>query len=495
MKNFLLLLAGLPVFGFAQNRLILTPENYSLLKQSGKLDPAVHYFPVMGKAGENNAASYKTIPQNPSTQSSGCDCFIPLDTSFTVAEFTDGIPPDYRGDDGSTVSKALPFTFCFYGTNYNAFYINRNGNVSFTNSSSVYSSTGFPNSSDKMLAPFWADFDSNNPLSGLVYYKITPTYVIVKWESVGYYNAHADKLNTFQLIMSDGLDSILPQGVNVAFCYGDMQWTAGDASSGVNGFGGVPATVGANKGNGTNFFQVGRFSQAGTGFYGPDSLNSGVDFLDNQSIYLSTCNTSNVPPVILTPGVCDTIDVYTGDTLLRSVAVDSVSFDVSVNSVMPGHSITAGLTGSVPSHFYYDTLSFSPGYQVYTCTFVTSSLPPGLYDVTITGTDNSTSLQSTSKIVIRNNFDASMVGISKPEDQPVFKLYPNPAHDLLIIESALTAQTSFITITSVLGEKIMTCELNTKQQRIDISSLPKGVYFISIGSAKEKNRTVRFIKE
>src|SRR5438128_10793907 len=110
MKKFLLLLAGLPVFGFAQNRLILTPENYSLLKQSGKLDPAVHYFPVMGKAGENNAASYKTIPQSPSTQSSGCDCCIPLDTSFTVAEFTDGIPPDYRGDDGSTASKALPFT-------------------------------------------------------------------------------------------------------------------------------------------------------------------------------------------------------------------------------------------------------------------------------------------------------------------------------------------------------------------------------------------------
>jgi hypothetical protein len=55
-------------------------------------------------------------------------------------------------------------------------------------------------------------------------------------------------------------DPMLPNGNNVAFCYGDMQWTTGSASQGgTGGFGGVPSTVGVNKGDGTNFIQIGRF--------------------------------------------------------------------------------------------------------------------------------------------------------------------------------------------------------------------------------------------
>ena len=52
--------------------------------------------------------------------------------------------------------------------------------------------------------------------------------------------------NTFQLIISDGTDTIIPANNNIAFCYGDMQWTTGAASSGIGGFGGTAATVGAN---------------------------------------------------------------------------------------------------------------------------------------------------------------------------------------------------------------------------------------------------------
>lgn len=40
-----------------------------------------------------------------------------------------------------------------------------------------------------------------------------------------------------------------------------MQWTTGDASDGTDGFGGTPATVGANKGDGDGvaFMGVGRY--------------------------------------------------------------------------------------------------------------------------------------------------------------------------------------------------------------------------------------------
>ena len=44
----------------------------------------------------------------------------------------------------------------------------------------------------------------------------------------------------------------------VIFLYADglIQWTTGDASQGMNGFGGIPAQVGFNAGDGERFFVV-----------------------------------------------------------------------------------------------------------------------------------------------------------------------------------------------------------------------------------------------
>ncbi|MBK7158976.1 MAG: hypothetical protein IPH77_10545 [Ignavibacteria bacterium] len=73
-----------------------------------------------------------------------------------------------------------------------------------------------------------------------------------------YFGSHADKLNTFQCIISDGLDPFLGLGNNVCFSYGDMEWTTGDASGGVGGFFGAPATVGINEGNGIDYATLGK---------------------------------------------------------------------------------------------------------------------------------------------------------------------------------------------------------------------------------------------
>jgi hypothetical protein len=61
-----------------------------------------------------------------------------------------------------------------------------------------------------------------------------------------------------------------------------MQWTTGAASSGVGGFGGVPATVGVNKGDNINYVQIGRFDKVGSSYDGPYGLNDGISFLDNN---------------------------------------------------------------------------------------------------------------------------------------------------------------------------------------------------------------------
>jgi uncharacterized repeat protein (TIGR01451 family) len=207
---------------------------------------------------------------------------IPRDGSFLVAPITSGTAPLYRNDDGSTDTIALPFTFKFFGSQHRRVFINNNGNISFLQGYGTYSSTGFPITGYDMIAAFWADVDTRNDTSGVVYYRVEAHRLVVIWDQVGYYGSRADKLNTFEIIITDGTDPLIGIGKNVALSYSDMQWTTGDASSGVNGFYGTAATVGANKGDGTNYALIGRFDHAGTDYDGPGGGVDGVSYLDNR---------------------------------------------------------------------------------------------------------------------------------------------------------------------------------------------------------------------
>lgn len=208
---------------------------------------------------------------------------IPRDASFSVAPFVSSDPPLYRNDDYYTDSISIPFTFRFFGAQHRRAYINNNGNISFQQQYGTYSSTGFPISGYDMIAAFWADVDTRNDTSGVVYYRVEAHRLVVIWEQVGYYGSNADKLNTFEIIITDGTDPLVGIGKNVALSYSDMQWTTGDASSGVNGFGGTPATVGANRGDGTNYALIGRFDHPGTDFDGPGGNADGVSYLDGRT--------------------------------------------------------------------------------------------------------------------------------------------------------------------------------------------------------------------
>ena len=226
--------------------------------------------------------------------------FVPLDDSFTQVYFYHdyAVGEGYYNDDGSTDAIQLPFDFCLYGVTKNEFFINNNGNVSFDGYYSTFTSTGFPIDGYPMLAPFWADVDTrqdNGPL-GEVWYKVTPTSVIVIWNNVGYYDEHGDKRNTFELIFTDGNDPLIGVGNNVAFSFADMAWTTGDASDGVNGFGGVPATVGVNKGDGVKYALVGRFDHAGYDYDGAGGNNDGVNYLTGKYYTFNACSEDVIIP-------------------------------------------------------------------------------------------------------------------------------------------------------------------------------------------------------
>jgi len=346
MKNFILLFIFLGFLSFqGLSQKVVLPQTdskeYELMKAQGKIPAGLKitnttsFAPTL-KDLERIGATHK-MPAG-----GGCSCYMAPDATYTLA-----MAPN---DDGSTGLLTIPFNFCLYGTNYTNLYINNNGNISFGSSYGTFSSSPFPDPTYIMVAPFWGDVDTRG--TGTVKYKTTASAMYVNWEAVGYYSMETDLLNTFQLIITDGTDPILPAGNNIAFCYGDMQWTTGAASMGVGGFGGVPSTVGINKGDGVNYVQIGRFDQPGAAYDGGYGANDGVSWLDNQSFYFNSCSSTNIAPIVSGLNNCDTIKICgSGDTLILNGLFlspeigQTTTVTINLNST-PGASILGTTTGN-----------------------------------------------------------------------------------------------------------------------------------------------------
>ena len=497
MKKLLLFLACSGIIAATAqttvNTVNISSTDYNALKASHHLDLSKHYVFTDALIRSTVKATSKARTRS---ESPICSCLIPLDSTFSLVPFSSGIGPDYRNDDGSSDPIALPFSFNLYGINYTSLYINNNGNISFVSPYPSFSSSPFPSSSYNMIAPFWADVDTRDSAGGIVYYKVTPTSLIVKWEGVGYYPMHSDLKNTFQLIITDGTDPILPTGDNVSFCYGDMQWTTGEASDGIGGFGGVAATVGVNQGDSIGYFQVGRFDGPGTGFDGPYTLNDSVDWLDNQGMYFDVATVGNIPPVVINNNICDTIDVFTGDTL-RSVA-DFVEFKVGVSTPEADQTVTASFSCDITpaENFTYTLIRNTPTYKEYNCKVITGGTPAGLYTVTVNATDNGTPAKMTTRtILVRNTLDVTLEGIKENSTSAILSIYPNPAEESITVKHNFnTSSNPILTIVDVIGQRVKTMQLNNQEQTIDVSGFSKGVYFATITSKEGKTKTVKIIR-
>ncbi|MCX6290748.1 MAG: gliding motility-associated C-terminal domain-containing protein [Bacteroidetes bacterium] len=401
MKSFrvfclLAITATVSFYAYGQQKLVkkVTLAEYENLKANGKLQNGATYN-IDSKMNVNVVQPVihpgnKNIHIVPQTTGAPCSQFVPCDTSFQPVPFTNGTAPEYRNDDGSTTLITLPFSFCLFGQTYTDAYINNNGNVSFNQGYNTFTSQSFPVSGFTMVAPFWADVDTRDLLSGVPCFQVSPTHLIVTWNGVGYFNSHSDKLNTFQLIMTDGSDPILPIGNNVAFIYGDMQWTTGDASAGTGGFGGTPATVGANLGNGIDFIQFGRFDEPGYGYDGPFGANDSVDFLDYKTFVFNSCTgasgSTNIPPIINGLSVCDTIVICMTSTTSFS---DTIPFHLDFLGPEPSQITTVHAYSTGPAIF--NVINNTPGIIAHVdAELIVNNNSIGLNSVTFVATDNGT---------------------------------------------------------------------------------------------------------
>ena len=162
---------------------------------------------------------------------------------------TSTLPPN---DDGSTELVPIGFDINFFGTTYSNLYVNNNGNVTFTQPLSQFTPSSIVDTGLPIIAPFWGDVDTRGTGSAPVTYGPTtvddrPAFC-VEWSGVGYFSAHDDKLNDFQLLLVDRSD-IASGDFDMVFTYRQIEWEAGDASGGTGGLGGSSARAGYSNGD------------------------------------------------------------------------------------------------------------------------------------------------------------------------------------------------------------------------------------------------------
>jgi hypothetical protein len=394
MFKYLLLALPVLLFTSIQAQVLTDSPLYQQLKASGQLGT------VQTQANSSIQLPVAGVKPASYNKANACDCYIAPDSTYTLA-----MQPN---DDGSTGLIPIPFTFNLYGQAYNSLYINNNGNLTFTGPLSTFSATAFPSVGNAIVAPFWADVDTRNG-NGQVLYKITPTAVYVNWVDVGYYAFHGDKLNTFQLIITNGSDPVIDGG-NVAFCYQNMDWTTGDASQGVNGFGGVPATCGANKGDGMAYFLISRFDHPGNDFDGALGNPDGIDWLDYKSFAFDASNGGNIPPIPEGIASCDTFKICAlGD-----------SADFSINFLSPETNQSTTITYSNGGLTTLQQISNTPGNTANIVLRAVGSLATmGTYNITVTATDNNLPTPGVTALTfvvvidtIVNNLDSAMLVIA-----------------------------------------------------------------------------------
>lgn len=219
-----------------------------------------------------------------------------------ASEFNDSFVT--RNDDGSSGLVDMGFSVNFFGLNASKLYVNNNGNVTFDGALSTFTPFPLANTTRKILAPFFGDVDTRNASGGLTQYGTSTIggrgAFGVNWIGVGYFASHVDKLNSFQLIITERSD-IAAGDFDFEFNYDTINWETGDASSGNGGLGGSSARVGWSNGNANTLELAGSAVNGAFLDGGPNALIAGSLNSDISGRYIFNVRNGAVQPPLGVP--------------------------------------------------------------------------------------------------------------------------------------------------------------------------------------------------
>ncbi|MBC7865240.1 MAG: T9SS type A sorting domain-containing protein, partial [Bacteroidia bacterium] len=228
------------------------------------------------------------------------------------------------------------------------------------------------------------------------------------------------------------------------------------------GVGGVPSTVGVNKGDGVNFYQVGLFDSTNYAYDGSVGLNDGVDFLDYKSIYFDACPNGNTPAIAF-DSLCDTIPVYllvnTNYNFDMLALENGQVLTYSVNHAPSGLTLNQNGSGS--------SLRIGVNYTP-------QSL--GLDSLVIAFQDNGIPTKTT---FYKKYFFSTMTTSVDQNASKNLKIFPNPSNGMLSISGYSAG--SIARVFSLQGVKVAEKKLTENEtDKLDLSNLAEGVYTIQL---------------
>lgn len=189
-------------------------------------------------------------------------------------------------------------------------------------------------------------------------------------------------------------------------------------------------------------------------------------------------------------------EIYLGFRHCSTVA----NYALCIDNITVSNAVWAGTTSETYAYYIYrstdgsnyDMIGMADGDSVsYDDNDITST--NFYYQVTAINTIPGGSCESEPAMAIDGIHDFVTVqtdGVE--EDDPstgsgTLTVYPNPTHGILFVETRFIAsQTNTYRITNTLGQTVLTGHVTDETQRIDVSNLPQGMYFITIDGMTHK---------
>lgn len=132
-------------------------------------------------------------------------------------------------------------------------------------------------------------------------------------------------------------------------------------------------------------------------------------------------------------------------------------------------------------------------------TMFTTCRLSGNYTFIITNDTLDFTLVSDTCTIRRGNFidgvwvRSSSTGVEDVESElSSVRVYPNPTSNILFIESIIDIQNASFIIFNQQGQQILSGQLTSEINRINVEDIPKGLYYIQIG--EEKRQPIMIIK-
>ena len=231
--------------------------------------------------------------------------------------------------DDQCIQYLLPFTFQYYGVEYDTFTIGANGWISMgVETVDDYSNSGIPNADGPraMIAPYWEDLSPQRPNSGKVwyYYDNASSRLIVEYNHVEQY-APIGSFETFQVILYDPAVYQTSSGDGrMLFQYKDMS----DASH-------AEGTMGIEN----------HLSTVGIQYFFDGDIDYNAHPLENEmSILYTTAAEAPTLDVSLTPVNPPIVIPAGGGTFSFDVFIENTGpaltiFDAWIEAVLPNQSI------------------------------------------------------------------------------------------------------------------------------------------------------------